>query len=71
MVTIEKIGTDVCALSGKQSEGVYCKFADGSFQGFLTWKSLQQLLSLKQSQRQEKKDPQQGRDEGGTEGLIF
>ena len=34
MVTIEKTGTDVCALTGKQGEGVYCKFADGFFQGF-------------------------------------
>ena len=55
MVTIEKIGTDVCALSGKQGEGVYCAFADGSFRGFLVWKSLQQLLNLKQAQQPEKK----------------
>ena len=34
MVTIEKTGTDVCALTGKQGEGVYCKFTDGSFHGF-------------------------------------
>ncbi len=54
MVTIEKTGTDVCALTGKQGEGVYCEFTDGSFHGFLLWKSLRQLLSLKQAQRQEK-----------------
>jgi hypothetical protein len=54
MVTIEKTGTDVCALTGKQGEGVYCEFADGSFHGFLLWKSLRQLLSLKQAQRPEK-----------------
>lgn len=54
MVTIEKIGTDLCVLTGKEGEGVYCKFADGSFQGFLIWKSLQQLLKLKQSQQQGK-----------------
>jgi hypothetical protein len=54
MVTIEKIGTDVCALTGKQGEGVYCEFTDGSFRGFLVWKSLQQLLSLKQTQQPEK-----------------
>ena len=56
MVTIEKIGTDACALTGKQGEGVYCQFEDGSFRGFLLWKSLRQLLSLKQAQQQEKKD---------------
>lgn len=55
MVTIEKIGSDVCALTGKEGEGVYCHFADSSFQGFLLWKSLQQLLKLKQAQQQEKK----------------
>jgi hypothetical protein len=55
MVTIEKIGKDVCALTGKEGEGVYCKFADGSFQGFLVWKSLQQLLNLNQSQHQGRK----------------
>ena len=54
MVTIEKTGTDACALTAKQGEGVYCKFTDGSFQGFLLWKSLRQLLSLKEAQRQEK-----------------
>lgn len=54
MVTIEKTGTDMCALTGKQGEGVYCKFADGSFHGFLLWKSLRQLLSLKQTQRPKK-----------------
>lgn len=54
MVTIEKIGTDVCALTGKQGDGVYCEFKDGSFRGFLVWKSLQQLLNLKQAQKPEK-----------------
>ena len=51
MVTIERIGTDTCALTAKQGEGVYCQFADGSFHGFLLWKSLRQLLSLKQAQQ--------------------
>jgi hypothetical protein len=55
MVTIEKIGKAVCSLTGKEGEGVYCKFADGSFHGFLIWKSLQQLLNLKQAQQQGKK----------------
>lgn len=55
MVTIERIGTDVCALTGKEGEGVYCCFADNSFRGFLLWKSLQQLLKLKQTQHQDKK----------------
>jgi len=54
MVTIEKTGTDECALTGKQGEGVYCEFTDGSFRGFLLWKSLRQLLSLKQAQQREK-----------------
>ena len=53
MVTIEKTGSDTCALTGKQGEGVYCEFTDGSFRGFLLWKSLRQLLCLKQAQRQE------------------
>jgi hypothetical protein len=48
MVTIERIGTDVCALSGKEAEGVYCSFEDGSFTNvFLSWRSLKQLLNLK------------------------
>lgn len=51
MVTIERIGTDTCALSGKESEGVYCKFLDGSFSGFLSWKSLRQLLNMKSNQK--------------------
>ena len=51
MVTIEKTGTDVCALTGKQAEGVYCKFLDGSFEGFLGWKSLRQLLQMKVNQK--------------------
>jgi hypothetical protein len=54
MVTIEKIGTDVCALTGKQAKGVQCQFADGSFQGFLSWKSLKQLLNLRQRQEEGK-----------------
>lgn len=53
MVTISKIGTDVDALSGKEAEGVYCSFKDGSFDGFLSWRSLKQLLNLKE--KQEKK----------------
>ncbi len=55
MVTIEKTGTDVCALTGKQGEGVYCRFADNSFHGFLLWKSLRQLLSMKQAQQRDMK----------------
>lgn len=50
MVTIEKLGTDVDALSGKEAEGVYCTFEDQSFSGFLSWKSLKQLLNLKSKQ---------------------
>lgn len=54
MVTIERIGTDVCALTGKEGEGVWCEFTDGSFKGFLSWKSLRQLLQLRQAQNVEK-----------------
>ena len=50
MVTIDRVGTDVCALSGKESEGVYCTFEDQSFSGFLSWRSLKQLLNLKSKQ---------------------
>jgi hypothetical protein len=57
MVTIERMGSDVCALTGREGEGVFCAFADGSFKGFLCWKSLKQLLSLRQRQ-EEVKDAQ-------------
>ena len=54
MVTIERIGTDVCALTGKESEGVYCEFLDRSFMGFPSWRSLKQLLNLRQRQERER-----------------
>lgn len=50
MVTIERLGTDADALTQKESEGVYCTFADGSFKGFLCWKSLRMLLNMRQQQ---------------------
>jgi hypothetical protein len=56
VVTIERIGTDVDALTGKEAEGVYCTFKDDSFSGFLSWRSLRQLLNLRQSQAKDGKD---------------
>jgi hypothetical protein len=56
MVTIERIGTDVCALTAKEAEGVYCKFLDGSFEGFLSWKSFRQLLQMKSNQKSAEKE---------------
>jgi hypothetical protein len=48
MVTIERIGTDKCQFSNKENaEGVYCKFTDGSFEGFLSWASLKKLIAWK------------------------
>lgn len=47
MVSIEKTGKAKCSLTGKESEGVFCSFADGSFKGFLSWRSLKMLLNLK------------------------
>lgn len=53
MVTIERIGTDVVSLTGKESDGVWCSFSDGSIaNSFLSWKSLKQLLNLKQKQQE-------------------
>lgn len=50
MVTIEKVGNGVDALTQKEAEGVHCKFVDGTFQGFLSWKSLRMLLTMRQQQ---------------------
>ncbi len=46
MVTIESVGSGVDALTQKEAEGVYCKFVDGTFHGFLSWKSLRMLLTM-------------------------
>jgi len=56
VVTIEKVGSGVDALTQKEAEGVHCQFADGSFRGFLSWKSLRMLLTMRQQQdtKQEK-----------------
>jgi hypothetical protein len=56
MVTLEKLGTDVDALTQKESEGVYCTFEDGSFSGFLSWKSLRMLLTMRQQQAEKKSE---------------
>jgi hypothetical protein len=50
MVTIEKVGNGVDALTQKEAEGVHCQFVDGSFKGFLSWKSLRMLLTMRQQQ---------------------
>lgn len=50
MVTIERVGNGVDALTQKEAEGVHCKFVDGSFKGFLSWKSLRMLLTMRQQQ---------------------
>lgn len=56
MVLVEKIGTDTCQFSNKEkAEGVYCKFTDGSFQGFLSWASFKKLVAWKSAQKPEKK----------------
>jgi hypothetical protein len=56
MVTIERLGTDTDALTQKEAEGVYCMFADGSFKGFLCWKSLRMLLTMRQQQNGQKEE---------------
>ena len=50
MVTIDKVGSGVDALTQKEAEGVHCQFVDGSFKGFLSWKSLRMLLTMRQQQ---------------------
>jgi len=52
MLTIQRAGTDVDALTQKEAEGVYCTFEDGSFSGFLSWRSLRMLLNMRQQQEQ-------------------
>ena len=34
-------------VEAKETEGVYCKFTDGSFEGFLSWASLKKLIAWK------------------------
>lgn len=50
MVKITAIGSDECGLTGRRAEGCYVEFEDGTFNGFLSWKALKQLLSMKDAQ---------------------
>ena len=48
MVEILKVGKEACSLSGKQADGVWVTFKDGSFTNvFLSWRALRQLIALK------------------------
>lgn len=57
-VTIHRIETGICALTGKDSEGLVVTFEDGTVrESFLSWKSFRQLCSMKQLGKQESKPP--------------
>ncbi len=47
-ITSHATGRGVCALTGREADGLTVTFADGTLQKtFLSWKSLKQLASLK------------------------
>ncbi len=47
-ITIHATGRGVCALTGREADGLTVTFEDGTLQKtFLSWKSLKQLASLK------------------------
>lgn len=46
MVVIQKLGKAKCQMSGKEADGVLCKFANGLFEGFLSWASFKQMCRL-------------------------
>ena len=46
MVVIQKLGKGRCQMSGKEAEGVLCKFANGMFEGFLSWQSFKLMCRL-------------------------
>ena len=47
-ITIHATGRGVCALTGRESDGLTVTFEDGTLQNaFLSWKSLKQLAALK------------------------
>lgn len=51
MVEILKTGTGKCSLSGKECDGVWVSFKDGSIVNvFLSWNALKQLVLLKDKQ---------------------
>lgn len=44
VIQIHKIGTAKCSFSGKESEGAWCSFDNGSIkEAFLSWVSLRKL----------------------------
>lgn len=52
MVEILKSGKGKCSWSGKECEGVYVSFKDGSFTNvFLSWDALKKLVKLKSQQK--------------------
>lgn len=51
MVEIIKTGKGKCSLSGKDCEGVYVSFKDGTLTNvFLSWNALKQLVRLRVNQ---------------------
>ena len=50
MVVIQKLGKGKCQMSGKEAEGVVCKFGNGFFEGFLSWPSFKQMCRLMSAQ---------------------
>jgi hypothetical protein len=49
MLKILRASHGECGLTAKETEGVDVVFDDGSFRGFLSWKSLQQMVQMKTS----------------------
>ena len=47
-ITIHATGTGLCALTGREADGLTVTFDDGTLQNtFLSWKSFKQLAALK------------------------
>ena len=65
MLRIVKSGTSMCGLTNKETDGVFVEFDDGSFKGFLGWRSLKQLIQLKNSMVESKSQKPMGK---ATEG---
>ena len=57
MVLIQHLGKATCEMSGKEAEGVSCKFANGTFEGFLSWQSFKQMCRFFSTRTQ--KEPAQ------------
>lgn len=47
MLRIQKSGSAVCGLTARESDGVFVAFDDDSYVGFLSWKSLRQMIQMK------------------------